>query len=239
MLAAAAAPTKFGMRWWTGRGSRAMFSLSIRSQILFLILHFHALGSSPSSAPSSAATREETSAIDRRASASRRRRSASKEAASNGSTPPPVAPQIRRASPPEHSLAGKEATACRPAAVGLSKRIRLPLAGITHASRARHASIPFGFGPPFSPDLFVSQPGLRSRIRSLPIGGSTRRDFSVHDRVEHAPTMTCRSSKRFSTEIFETVKPVDFVETYNSVYFSTLILFTLFRVKVSRSIFPH
>lgn len=64
-----------GMRWWTGRGSRAMPSASSASHTRFRIAHFQARG------PASAAAAVDS--IPARAAASRRSRSASKAAASN------------------------------------------------------------------------------------------------------------------------------------------------------------
>lgn len=80
--AAEAAPAKLGMRWWTGRGFRAMSSASMRSQIRFRILHFHALGSPPPSSDEAAAE-----AMAARASASRRTLSASNVAGSKEEEP--------------------------------------------------------------------------------------------------------------------------------------------------------
>lgn len=69
--AATGAPTKLGMRWWTGRGLLAKLRASIMSHILFRITHFQAFGSA-------------ASAMARRASASSASRSASYAAASKG-----------------------------------------------------------------------------------------------------------------------------------------------------------
>lgn len=69
--AATEAPTKLGMRWWTGRGLLAKLRASIKSHILFRITHFQAFGSA-------------ASAMACRASASSASRSASNVAASKG-----------------------------------------------------------------------------------------------------------------------------------------------------------
>ena len=75
--AAAGAPSKLGMRWWTGRGSRATPSASSASHTRFRIAHFQARGFA------SAAAALAVDSIPARAAASRRSRSASKAAASN------------------------------------------------------------------------------------------------------------------------------------------------------------
>ena len=73
--AAAGAPSKLGMRWWTGRGSRATPSASSASHTRFRIAHFQARGSASAAAA--------VVSIPARVAASRRSRSASKAAASN------------------------------------------------------------------------------------------------------------------------------------------------------------
>lgn len=74
LSAATEAPTKLGMRWWTGRGFWAKFCASMESHIRFRITHFQAFASSRRVASSAA--------MAWRASASWASRSASKAASS-------------------------------------------------------------------------------------------------------------------------------------------------------------
>lgn len=78
--AAREAPTKLGIRWWTGRGFCAKLRASIVSHSLFRITHFQAFGSS------SRVSVWEASAMASRASASRVSLWASKAASSKAVT---------------------------------------------------------------------------------------------------------------------------------------------------------
>lgn len=83
--AAVEAPTKLGIRWWTGRGFWAIFRASIKSQILFRIIHFQAFGSSSFSLVLLVSLFE-ASAMASRALASRLSLSASKAASSKAAS---------------------------------------------------------------------------------------------------------------------------------------------------------